>query len=182
MSDLNKFTWSRVSKLPGFRLAAMNDPVGRRGIWFRQSVTAEGDQLEVRAGREGADQSVTLTAGHVVDGASLAALRGALEIGAWMVGESGIDDSEDAPSHLNPSRAEAPKLSITEVSVIQRLVQSELAAVNIRMTLRAAINDATGLDQMQDQRISEILIGIESKLALIDKEPVNWPALFAKLA
>lgn len=70
--------------LPGFTCAAMNDPTGRRGIWFR---TLD-DGIEIRAGREGDDVHVILRDGHVMTREQRLELQAALGTGAWMLEEA----------------------------------------------------------------------------------------------
>jgi hypothetical protein len=76
---------------PGWRLCAMNDKTGRRGIWYRvpptQDVTPGGPitQLEVCAGREGDDCYVELKVGQVLTREDLYQLMDCLRTGAWMV-------------------------------------------------------------------------------------------------
>jgi len=65
-------------KEPGWKLAAMNDPSGRRGIWFRRA----GDgKLEICAGRGGDDRYVALDPGPQTD-----AIEGILWMGATCIG------------------------------------------------------------------------------------------------
>ena len=47
---------------PGWKLAAMNDPSGRRGIWYRVTENTFGDtvSIEICSGREGDDHYVKL--------------------------------------------------------------------------------------------------------------------------
>lgn len=68
----------------GWRLAAMNDPSARRGIWYRFNR----EELEVRAGREGDDTYAMIRVSEVLDSASLSSLVHAFEIGAWMIEEN----------------------------------------------------------------------------------------------
>lgn len=78
-----------AASLPGFTCAAMNDPTGRRGIWFR----VLDDGIEIRAGREGDDVHVILRDGRVLTREQRLELQAALETGAWMLWEAkhGVD-------------------------------------------------------------------------------------------
>ena len=67
---------------PEWRLAAMNDPNGRRGIWFKGTPTGG---VEICAGREGDDYHVQLKPGEVLSPVQLYQLLECLEVGAWMV-------------------------------------------------------------------------------------------------
>lgn len=82
----------------GWKLCGMNDPVGRRGVWFRTEDHPEnGDdrryyvnRLEVCSGREGGDSYVDLKVGEVLTEKKLWELYDALDRGRWMC-EDGWD-------------------------------------------------------------------------------------------
>lgn len=76
--DMKKIKW---------RCASMHDRSGRRGIWFRSM--PDGD-LQIRAGREGGDNVAVLSVKEV-PGRIIAAVRGCLEVGAWMQEDEGPD-------------------------------------------------------------------------------------------
>jgi len=84
----------------GWKLVAMNDETGRRGIWMRATGlrdehgrdllnVGELHALEVCAGREGGDWRVSLYRGQVLTGRQLHDLHQALDVGRWMVEEGG---------------------------------------------------------------------------------------------
>lgn len=73
------------SSEPGYILAAMNDPSGRRGIWYRQADRS--DPIDICGGREGDDAHVTLKIGDVITPRMLFDLEDILSRGAWMVEE-----------------------------------------------------------------------------------------------
>ncbi len=76
---------------PGWRLAALNDPSGRRGIYYRTTPphytdTPEPFVLEVCGGREGDDYCARFEA--PADGplrAAVLGLLGCLQTGHWML-------------------------------------------------------------------------------------------------
>lgn len=80
------------SSEPGYVLAAMNDPSGRRGIWYRESPVDEGarplTKVEICGGREGDDCYISLAIGDVVSPDTLRSLEQILSRGAWMVREA----------------------------------------------------------------------------------------------
>lgn len=65
----------------GWTLVAMNDPAGRRGIWYKWA----DDTLEVCAGRGGDDDYVRVAAGDTVTPRLLHCLVGVMQTGAWAV-------------------------------------------------------------------------------------------------
>ena len=65
----------------GWVLAGMNDPSGRRGLWYRES--REGARLEVCAGREGDDRYVQLNLGEKITRELLDSLAQCLYEGRW---------------------------------------------------------------------------------------------------
>jgi len=66
----------------GWVCAALEDPAGRRGIWFRYSASA--DRLEVCGGREGDDFYVDLRVdGNSLDHRQLNELVGLLDTARW---------------------------------------------------------------------------------------------------
>lgn len=60
----------------GWILCSMNDPSGRRGLWFR--VSEDSTCVEICAGREGDDLYLTLSAGEAITLSDLAKLIDAL--------------------------------------------------------------------------------------------------------
>lgn len=98
----------------GWQLAAMNDPSGRRGIWYRvdpvvsfNPLDPSGRTLKLWGGREGDDYSAVVDELHV-GSATFEALVSILETGSWMLEESGIhtgrwcDRLEPTPDCLCP--------------------------------------------------------------------------------
>ncbi len=85
---------------PGWRLVAMNDPAGRRGVWIRETATRKGAPLalEVCGGREGDDAYVRLAAGDTLDAAALRALAECLgHNAAWLMhGAAALPSGMDA--------------------------------------------------------------------------------------
>lgn len=69
---------------PGWRLAAMNDSTGRRGIWYRFDLTNP-TSIEICGGREGDDFYVRFVVGQEVAKDTIESVRGILDTGAWMV-------------------------------------------------------------------------------------------------
>lgn len=76
---------------PGWELAAMNDPTGRRGIWVRETrdplVPGRVLALEICAGREGDDVYLGLRPGEVIDPQTFGELVAAFDLGTWCVRE-----------------------------------------------------------------------------------------------
>jgi len=87
---------------PGWRCAAMHDPSGRRGLWYREVRMGPEPQhlglrhpgprvgVEVCAGREGEDDYVRLVAGAVLMPADLRRLAGCLRTGAMVAADSNV--------------------------------------------------------------------------------------------
>jgi hypothetical protein len=78
---------------PGWQLAAMHDPAGRRGIWFRTArdpATGRVAVLEVCGGREGDDYYARFEVGANAARAEVDALEGILDTSRWV-----LDDAED---------------------------------------------------------------------------------------
>ncbi len=100
----------------GMSCVSMHDPKGRRGIWYRTETeatscmrtiaTSDGQRsvettypavtkIEIVAGREGDDESVTLRVGDTITLEMLYRLEGCLRVGAWMLEESRDNDLSD---------------------------------------------------------------------------------------
>lgn len=77
----------------GYVLAAMNDPSGRRGIWYRQ--TDRNTPLEICGGREGDDAYVKMTIGEAITPRMLFEVEDILSRGAWMVDEQKAQAARD---------------------------------------------------------------------------------------
>lgn len=73
-------------KQPGWELAAMNDPAGRRGIWYRATFAGENElvALEVCGGREGDDAYARFEV-HEHNRDAVHGLLDVLERAAWAV-------------------------------------------------------------------------------------------------
>jgi hypothetical protein len=118
------------SSEPGYILAAMNDPSGRRGIWYRESPVDEGarplTKIEICGGRGGDDCYISLAIGDVVSPDTLRSLEQILSRGAWMVREAEAqadrdrymalsdedrrDEDEAAPDEYGPGLAPVPSM------------------------------------------------------------------------
>ncbi len=70
---------------PGWTLAAMNDPVRRRGLWYKVDNWQSPTVLEVCGGREGDDYYLKLELGQTVTNINLKALDNVLSTCRWVL-------------------------------------------------------------------------------------------------